>query len=63
MIALETMPIRCPYCGERISVVVDCSVESQEYTEDCEVCCQPMVLNVYMDEEDNPHVAVRTESE
>ncbi len=63
MDALETLPIRCPYCGERISVVVDCSVESQEYTEDCEVCCQPMVLKVYVDGEDNPHVEVRTEND
>lgn len=43
---LETVSTSCPYCGEPISLVVDLSVESQEYTEDCEVCCQPMVVSV-----------------
>jgi transcription elongation factor Elf1 len=32
----------CPYCWERISVVLDTSVKRQVYVEDCEVCCQPM---------------------
>lgn len=25
----------CPYCGEPISVLVDCSCEQQTYVEDC----------------------------
>ncbi len=32
----------CPYCGEAITVVLDLSVDEQDYIEDCEVCCQPM---------------------
>ena len=32
----------CPYCGERISMVLDTSVKGQTYVEDCEVCCQPI---------------------
>jgi transcription elongation factor Elf1 len=32
----------CPYCGERISMVLDTSVKGQTYIEDCEVCCQPI---------------------
>ncbi len=36
----------CPYCGERISILVDHSVESQDYIEDCEVCCQPISLRL-----------------
>lgn len=40
----------CPYCGEPISVLVDCSLEQQTYVEDCQVCCQPMVLQVTVDE-------------
>ena len=32
----------CPYCWERISMVLDTSVKSQTYVEDCEVCCQPI---------------------
>jgi transcription elongation factor Elf1 len=32
----------CPYCSERISMVLDISVRSQTYIEDCEVCCHPI---------------------
>ena len=38
--------ICCPYCGEIIEVIVDLSVEQQEYVEDCSVCCRPIVLSV-----------------
>jgi Cysteine-rich CPXCG len=37
-----TADISCPYCGETITLVLDLSVESQTYIEDCSVCCQPM---------------------
>ena len=36
---------QCPYCWEQISVLLDHSV-SQNYIEDCEVCCNPMHINV-----------------
>ena len=41
---------QCPYCGERISVVVDTSAAGQAYVEDCEVCCQPIELAFEVDE-------------
>jgi hypothetical protein len=44
MQAVQTVSIQCPYCWESIEVVVDCSVEHQEYTEDCSVCCRPIVI-------------------
>jgi hypothetical protein len=34
----------CPFCAERITLVVDFSAGSQSYIEDCQVCCQPMVM-------------------
>ena len=34
----------CPYCWERISMVLDLSVHSQKYIEDCEVCCRPIQI-------------------
>ena len=36
----------CPYCWQRISVLLDNSISSQKYIEDCEVCCNPIVLTV-----------------
>jgi hypothetical protein len=35
----------CPYCSERISMVLDTSVKRQTYIEDCEVCCQPIEVH------------------
>ena len=35
----------CPYCWQRISVLVDLSVAEQTYVEDCEVCCRPILLH------------------
>ena len=32
----------CPYCWEEISMVLDISVRTQTYVEDCEVCCHPI---------------------
>lgn len=37
----------CPYCGTPIHLVVDPDDENQEYTEDCEACCQPMVVVIH----------------
>src|SRR5262249_14455918 len=34
----------CPYCWQRISMVLDLSVHSQIYVEDCEVCCRPIQI-------------------
>lgn len=37
---------RCPYCRERISMLLDLSEDGiQEYIEDCEVCCQPIQIH------------------
>lgn len=36
----------CPYCFEQISVLVDPSLPSQQYVEDCEVCCNPISVNI-----------------
>ncbi len=35
----------CPYCGESITLLVDGSLEYCSYTEDCSVCCQPMLIH------------------
>ena len=40
-----TAEVMCPYCGETITLLVDLSVESQSYIEDCSVCCQPIAVS------------------
>lgn len=34
--------VDCPYCGESFETVVDSSGSSQDYIEDCPVCCRPV---------------------
>ena len=41
--------LACPYCLEQIEVVVDVTAGNQEYTEDCEVCCNPILLRIKVD--------------
>ena len=35
----------CPYCWQNISFLLDLSVESQTFVEDCEVCCHPIEIS------------------
>lgn len=63
MNATETTYIDCPYCGERIEIVVDCSVEYQEYIEDCAVCCRPITLAAWAEEDGAVSVTARCEDE
>ena len=46
----ETELISCPYCGEQFEVIVDISVQEQNYIEDCYVCCRPISLSVVVDD-------------
>lgn len=48
---LQTHDLNCPYCGEVIQVVIDCSINSQEYIEDCQVCCRPINISIAIDGE------------
>lgn len=41
--------VACPYCGERIRIVIDEGADAQRYIEDCEVCCRPIVFEVWRD--------------
>lgn len=42
----------CDNCGEEIVIPVDLSAgDSQEYVEDCPVCCAPSVIHVQVDDD------------
>lgn len=60
---LEVVPIACPYSGERGEVVVESSIEIQEYVEDCSVCCCPIDLNVSIDHEDELSIEASREDD
>jgi transcription elongation factor Elf1 len=44
-------PVSCPFCGERIEIAIDLSAGGQEYTEDCQVCCQPMLVSYAVEDD------------
>jgi hypothetical protein len=46
---LSEVDIDCPYCGERFVSLVDTSIDQQEYIEDCQICCNPIVFEVRLD--------------
>jgi len=39
----------CPYCWEKISMLLDDSIDFNKYIEDCEVCCNPIEISVYFE--------------
>jgi len=61
---VETVVIHCPYCGEGFETVVDLSAGSQQYTEDCAVCCRPIEIAVNVDDNsDLQDIRTRTDRE
>ena len=54
---------QCPYCWEEITLLVDGSIENQEYIEDCEVCCRPIDFIVEVDEQGSASVQARLQHE
>jgi C4-type Zn-finger protein len=59
---LETT-VSCPYCGERLDVLLDPSVPHQDYIEDCQVCCRPVIFDVTVADGGEVSVFVRSENE
>ena len=52
----------CEACGEEIVISIDPSAgASQEYVEDCPVCCRPNVIHVEID--DNGEIRVWANAE
>lgn len=41
---MQEADISGPYCEETLSLLVEPFEQTQQYTEDCKVCCQPIVI-------------------
>ena len=63
MSLFQESTVNCPYCGEPISILVDGSVEEQQYIEDCEVCCRPMDVKVIVEANGSVQLDVRSEND
>lgn len=60
---LQSQPVQCPYCWEEIELDIDASGGSQTYVEDCQVCCQPILVRLTVDEDDGESFEVTVEAE
>ncbi|RDE25098.1 CPXCG motif-containing cysteine-rich protein [Motiliproteus coralliicola] len=53
----------CPYCGSGQLFLVDPSVSEQRYIEDCQRCCQPILVRVRLDAEGQSCIEFELEQE
>tara|TARA_B100001094_G_scaffold330990_1_gene397806 strand:+ start:1085 stop:1264 length:180 start_codon:yes stop_codon:yes gene_type:complete len=51
----------CPWCGEWVDSFADTSAGSQQYVEDCQVCCRPIIISLSIDTEGFPILNVQRE--
>ncbi len=59
----DTADYMCAFCGETNTTFIDLSAGSQQsYVEDCQVCCQPNVLYIQIDE-DTLDIEINSEPE
>ena len=48
---MEEHFFQCPYCWEEISMLLEPSNQEQQYVEDCEVCCRPIQILYFFEQE------------
>ena len=60
---LPSACIQCPYCGQRIDILVDDGADGQHYIEDCQVCCRPISIAVRVDDDGQAHVTASAEDD
>jgi len=61
-VSRETASYLCESCGEEIVIPVDVSAgETQEYVEDCPVCCRANVIHVELGDDGEARVWAEAE--
>ncbi len=53
----------CPYCNDKISLLIDPSIYHQQYIEDCEVCCSPITVNIVWNSEESYELRLLQEND
>ncbi len=62
-VELQEARIYCPYCGEPLNILLDAGDSGMSYTEDCQVCCQPMIVTVHDDGASGLYARVQREDD
>jgi hypothetical protein len=60
---LQQRTVECPYCGERIDVLIEPADYQQDYIEDCQVCCRPIEFAVAVGPDGDIDVGVAGDNE
>ena len=63
MTIMSHQEVSCPWCGEYVELMLDGSQPSQEYVEDCQVCCRPILVHIDIDGCGQLHLQVNRENE
>ena len=64
MTMLHEYLTECPYCGESFTSLIDTSAGQQEYIEDCQICCQPIVFIIELDTIDaKPFITIKRDND
>ena len=53
----DSFAVSCPYCGEEIDLYIEPDVRG-DLVQDCEVCCNPWLVRVVVDEDEQRSVVV-----
>jgi len=60
---LEPRTVECPYCGEKIDVLIDPADAQQQYIEDCQVCCRPINFSVLIEPDGEVQLRAMSDNE
>jgi hypothetical protein len=56
--------VECPYCGEAVEITLDPDGgATQQYVQDCEVCCRPWQVHVSYDADGHASVSVTAQDD
>jgi len=60
---IEDHEATCPYCWETIVLELDLSAGTQAYSEDCPVCCQPLLVRLQVAADGSHAVEIQREND
>lgn len=56
----EEVFFQCPYCWQKISMLLESYYPNQEYIEDCEVCCRPILISYQKNADEDISIDVKS---
>lgn len=60
---IESMNLICPWCGSDTRLEIETAYSEQEYIEECQRCCAPILVKVSVPEMESPIVELHRDNE